>query len=118
MKTENQLTEEIYNVLNAITNTFWISRPTSGQSMPFIVYKALNTEGMYSFGINREAEDRTYQIELYISPSEVVSACTLTDSIKTAMESLDYRLIPSQGDFLETEINKVVKITRWEKMNA
>ena len=118
MMTEAQLTAEIYNAIESIVPTFWISRPTQGQTFPLAVYKMIDVDNSYSFGINREAEERMFQIDLYIDPSEQVSGENLYDSIKTAMESLDYRLTGSQADFLDSDTNKVIKTSRWERFNV
>ena len=118
MRTETQLTAEIYNALAGIVDLFWLSRPTIDQSFPLAVYKAIDTDTEYSFDVNREAEYRVFQIDLYTDPSEIVLADNLTDSIKTAMESLKYRQTGSQADFLESSLNKVIKVTRWERYNV
>lgn len=118
MKTELQLTTEIYNALSSIVPLFWISRPTIDQTFPLAVYKKLDASNEYSFGINREAEERVFQIDLYTSPSDVVTTDNLIDSIKTAMEGLNYRLTGSQADFLDTELNKAISVTRWERYNV
>lgn len=118
MKTETQLRAEIYSALSGIITLSWLSRPTKDQTFPLAIYKCLDTSNEYSFGINREAEERIFQIDLYISPSEVVLADTLTDSIKTAMEGLKYRMTGSQAEFLDSELNKVIKVSRWERFNV
>lgn len=118
MKTETQLTAEIYNALDEIVDLFWLSRPTIDQGFPLAVYKSIDVDSEYSFDVSREAELRVYQIDLYISPSEMVQADNLIDSIKTAMETLKYRQTGSQADFLDSDLNKVIKVTRWERYNA
>ena len=118
MKTETQLTAEIYNALNSIVSLFWLSRPTLNQTFPLAVYKNLDISSEYAFGISRSAEERIYQIDLYVSPEQVVIADNLIDSIKTAMEGLNYRLTGSQADFIDSELNKIIKVTRWERFNV
>jgi len=118
MKTETQLTAEIYTAVSSIVDLFWLSRPTISQTFPLAVYKNLDISSEYSFGINREAEERIYQIDLYVSPEQIVLADNLIDSIKTAMEGLNYRLTGSQADFIDSDLNKVIKVTRWERFNV
>lgn len=116
--TETQLRAEVYNALNAIVDTYWLSRPTNDQAFPLIVYQKLDISTNYSFGITRQAENHVFQIDYYELPSEVVRADNNFDLIKTAMESLDYRLIGSQAEFVDDTLNKIVKVSRWERYNV
>ena len=118
MKTETQLRAEVYNAISSIAPTFWLSRPTLEQTFPLMVYTKLDISSDYSFGIDREAENHIFQIDYYDYPNAIVTLDNNLDAIKTAMESIDYRLIGSQQEFIHDTLNKVVKVTRWERYNV
>ena len=117
MKTETQLRAEIYNALSPIVTLFWLGKPTKA-NFPYAVYQKIDNSGSYSFGIERSAELVVFQVDLYTEPSEIVAADNLYDSIKTAMESIVYRLTGGTPEFLEEKINKVIKVIRWERFNV
>ena len=117
MMTETQLRAEVYNALSTVTNTYWLSKPIKSDS-PFIIYQILDSISEYSFGVSRSAEERTVQVDLYVDPESIVDGDNKLDAIKTAMESIDYRQVGSGAEFLETSINKIIKVTRWERYNV
>lgn len=118
MKTETQLRAEVYNVLSPVCTTGWLSKPTLNSSFPYIVYKLLDSSSDYSFGITRSAEERAFQIDLYVNPSAISDSDNKLDSIKTAMEGIKYRQVGSGAEFLDSELNKIIKVTRWERFNV
>jgi hypothetical protein len=118
MKTETQLRSEIYGAISTVCTTGWLSKPTVTSSFPYATYQLLDSDSMYSFGVSRSAETRTFQIDLYVNPSAIVDADNKLELIKTAMENIDYRQIGSNAEFLDSELNKIIKVTRWERINA
>lgn len=118
MNTETQLRAEFYNAVNAVVTTYWLSKPSASSSFPIATYQILDSTGIYSFGVNRSAEERTFQLDIYSNPSEIVDLDTKMESIKTALEAINYRMVGSQAEFLDSEINKVVRVTRWERYNV
>ena len=118
MKTEGQLRAEFYNAISGIITTYWLSKPSGASSFPIATYQILDSTGVYSFGIDRSAEERTFQLDVYSDPSAMATLDTKMDSIKTALEAIDYRMVGAQAEFIETDINKVVRVTRWERYNV
>ena len=118
MKTETQLRAEFYNVINSIVPLYWLSKPSLTSVFPSATYKLLDSSGEYSFGITRSAEERAFQLDVYASTGDIVNLDNKIDSIKTALEGINYRMIGSQAEFLDSELNKVVRITRWERYNV
>jgi hypothetical protein len=118
MKTETQLRAEFYTAIASIVTVSWLSKPTSSSTFPLATYQILDASGEYSFGVTRSAEDRTFQVDLYVEPSDVVNGDNKLDAIKTALEAINYRQAGSQAEFLETDLNKVIKVTRWERYNV
>lgn len=118
MKTETQLRAEFYNAISAIIPLFWLSKPSATSSFPMATYQVLDDAGVYSFGTNVSAQDRTFQLDVYANPSEIVDLDNKIDSIKTALHAINYRQVGSQAEFLDSELNKVVRVTRWERYNA
>jgi hypothetical protein len=117
MKTETQLRAEIHNVLSPVVTLFWLSKPIK-TNFAYAVYQKIDNSGSYSFGIERSAELVVFQVDLYTEPSDIVVTDNLYDSIKTAMESIGYRLTGGTPEFLEEKINKVIKVSRWERFNV
>ena len=118
MKTETQLRSEVYTALVSAVPTFWLSRPTTTQTFPLAVYRRIAGEGEYSFGVVRSAEDVIFAVDLYVDPKNIVEMDNTLDTLKTAMETINYRQVGSDAEFLETDINKVVRVTRWERYNV
>ena len=117
MKTETQLRAEFYNAISAIVTTSWLSKPTKSSVFPLATYQLLDASGVYTFGIERVAEDRTFQVDLYVDVDDVVNGDNKLDLIKTALEALCYRQVGSQAEFLDSNLNKAIKVTRWERYN-
>lgn len=121
MKTQSQLRSTVYNALlnsTAITNNiYWLSRPTVSNQFPCITYGVLDTTGSYAF-CGKQSELFQIQIDLYCDPSEITAMDTQFEGIKTAMEGAGYRLISSPAEFLEADINKIVRASRWEVVNV
>ena len=121
MKTQSQLRAAIYNALYNDTtltnNIYWIGRPTVSNAFPCIVYSMIDTVGGYSFE-GRASELVQFQIDLYVDPSSAAVMDAQHEKIKTLMEGLNYRLMSSPAEFLDADINKVIRITRWEFINV
>ena len=118
MKTETQLRAEFYNAISSIVTVSWLSTPSKSSTFPLAVYQLLDASGVYSFGINRSAEDRAFQVDLYVDTGDIVNGDNKLDAIKTALEAINYRQIGSQAEFLDKELDKAIKITRWERYNV
>lgn len=118
MKTETQLRAEFYNVLSSIVPIYWLSKPTKTSVFPCAVYKILDASNEYSFGIVRSAEERAFQVDVYVDPNDIVNLDNKIDSIKSALEGIDYRQVGSQAEFLDSDLNKVIRVTRWERYNV
>lgn len=118
MKTETQLRAEFYNAISSIVPVYWLSKPSLTSVFPHAVYQVLDSSGMYAFGISRSAEERAFQLDVYADTDDVVNLDNKIDSIKTALENINYRQVGSQAEFLDSEINKVVRVTRWERLNV
>ena len=117
MKTEKQLSAEFHTAVNAVIPTYWLSRPTKITGL-FATWQILDSSGLYSFGINREVEDRTFQLDIYADVDDLENLEAKMDGVKTALEGINYRLQGSQADFLDSDLNKAVRVTRWERFNA
>lgn len=117
MKTETQLRAEFYNTISSILPVYWLSKPTKSV-FPLATYQILDSTGVYNFGINRTAEERTFQLDVYADPQKIIGLDNKMDEIKTALEDIDYRMVGSQAEFLDSELNKVVRVTRWERYNV
>ena len=118
MKTETQLRAEFYNAISAIVAVSWLSKPTMTSTFPMASYQLLDASSEYSMGINRSAEDRTFQVDLYVGIGDIVNGDNKLDLIKTALEAINYRQVGSQAEFLDSDLNKINKITRWERYNV
>lgn len=121
MNTQTQLRATVYNALkNSSTvtdNIYWLSRPTVKNDFPCIVYYVLDSFGQYNF-CGKSSEVVQMQIDLYIDPKKISTMDTQYEAIKTAMESINYRLISSPAEFVEEDINKIVRCSRWEIINV
>jgi hypothetical protein len=118
MKTETQLRAEFYGAISSIVPVYWLSKPIKGSAYPLATYMILDSTGLYSFGISRSAEERTFQLDVYAEPGGMATLDAKMELIKTALETIDYRMVGSQAEFIETDINKIVRVTRWEKYNV
>jgi len=127
MQTQAQLRAEVYNALiaNSTLNTllsgrvYWSSRPTVDNTFPLIVYRIFDSPSDYAFGNSSAiSEEYTFQIDLYTSPSEISEMDTGIEGIKEAMETLCYRRTSSSIEFLEADIDMIVRPVRWERINV
>ena len=81
-------------------------------------YQILDSTGVYSFGVSRSAEERTFQLDIYANIGDMATLDSKMEQIKTGLEAIDYRMVGSQAEFLDSDINKVVRVTRWERYNV
>lgn len=106
---------EIYDILSPIATTRWLGQDNKA-SFPQLVYSIIDYSGLYSFGVVPELDDLTIQVAIYENPSELASIETLTSSVKTAMESIDYMLVNSPQEFIDEETKKVIRFLRFSKL--
>lgn len=117
MKTEKQLSAEFHTAVQAVIPTYWLSRPSKITGI-FAIWQILDSIGVYTFATDRSAEERTFQLDIYADPDSLEDLEEKMDLIKTALEGINYRLQGSQADFLDSELDKVVRVSRWERFNA
>ena len=65
-----------------------------------------------------EFDDYMFQIDIYTDPSKASEMDAIVARVKTVMESLSFMSMSGGNEFLEPDINKVVRPTRWEITNA
>lgn len=127
MLTQLQLRTEVYNALiadTALTNIigtrlFWLSRPTSEDTYPLLIYKIFDSPADYAFGlIPAISEEFTFQIDVYTDPNDITNMDTIIERIKVIMTTIGYRNTSSPIEFLESTINKIIRPTRWERINV
>ena len=129
MQTISQLRAEVYNAINndsTLTSLigdriYWLSRPTVKNVFPLISYSFFDTLGIYTFdstGVNRSADDIIFQTDIYTDPSDITSMDAIVERIKAVMNTIGYRNINSPIEFLETDINKIIRPMRWERFNV
>ena len=121
MRTQSQLKAEIYNTLlndTILTNDiYWLGRPTVSNAFPLITYSSIDSYAQYSFEA-RASEVVQFQLDLYVDTSAMAVMDAQYEQIKIVMEGLDYRLMSSPAEFLETTLNKIIRVTRWEIINV
>lgn len=130
MKTTVQLNAEFYNTLATDATLLalhggrvrWLSYPSISDTFPLITYAKFDNVGAYSFGINLSTETVTFETRTYIDPQDAdasgIKADKIFDAMKTALNGINYRQINAPAVFVEADINKVVSIVRWERVNA
>lgn len=122
MKTQAQLRAELYNALKDDTTLpdeiFWIGKPTATDTFPCIIYSILNTVGGYAFQDGLVSEDFTVQLDVYTDVGADANMDTIVNRLNTVMESIHYRNIGGSIEFMDADINKIVRPTRWEKINV
>jgi len=122
MKTQAQLRAELYNSLkDDITlpdEIFWVGKPTVTDTFPCIIYLMLNTLGGYAFQDGLVSEDFTVQLDVYTDVSDGTNMDIIINRLNTVMESICYRNIGMPSEMFDADINKIVRPTRWEKINV
>lgn len=103
------------------TRIDWLARPVVENTFPRIVYTVFDTSGNYSFGnsaLVTSSEDYTFQLDVYSDPNDSVVMDDIITRIKAVMVNLCFRNTSSPGEFLEEDINKIVRSTRWDYINV
>jgi hypothetical protein len=129
MQTLAQMKAEIYNALTndstmegyVGSRVYWLGKVSGKSTFPLIDYKAFDEIGTYSFGgsgISYDGSEATFQIDVYTGPDDVATMDNIIERLKTLMHGLGYRLINSPIEFVDAEVNKIVRPTRWEKWNV
>lgn len=126
MLTEKQITAELYNALTGdatLTNLigdrlYWIARPTKDNTFPLIVYSKVDNIAGYAFGGSLQSDEGVVQLDVYTDPSEVNQMDDIVQAIKPIMQGLCYRNTSTPPQFLEADINKIVRPIRWERINV
>ncbi len=100
---------------------FWDGKVTKTSTFPLLTFKVLDELGQYSFGTNLEAEDVTYQINIYTEAGDFdgngFKVDQITSRLKVLMNGIDFRQIGGAED-TDKEIQKQVKATRWVVNNV
>lgn len=127
METQGQIRARIYNALLADTalatiisdRLYWVGKPTITDTFPLLNYSILDTSGGYVFGQNSaNSEDYSIQIDVYTEPSDVTNMDAIIARIKAVMTTQCFREASSPIEFLESDINKIVRPMRWEAINV
>jgi len=77
--------------------------------------------GEYSFdptGVNRVADNIIFQTDVYIVSGDITTMDGIVEQLKVVLNGLGYRNINSPIEFVEADINKVVRPLRWERYNV
>jgi len=127
METQGQLRARIYNALladSALTTIiddrlYWIGKPVTTDTFPLLNYSILDTSGGYVFGQkSANSEDYSIQIDVYTDPSDITNMDAIIARIKAVMTTECFREISSSIEFLEPDINKIIRPMRWETINV
>ena len=122
MKTQAQLRTELYSALYNDTTLpneiFWIGKPTITSTFPCIIYTFLDDIGGYAFGDGLVTEDITVQLDVYVDVSDKTNMDIIIQKLKSVMYGIGYRNIGMPIEFLEADIDKILRPTRWEKYNV
>jgi len=122
MKTQAQIKAEIYNALYADTtlpnNIYWTSQAKL-ISFPCLVYELIAGGADYVFNTGvRNSENIAIQIDIYTDAGQMASMDTIKNQLHTVMEGLYYQNIDNGQEFGDEETGKVVRPTRWVKVNV
>lgn len=126
MMTLAQLKAQIYTAITTnstitsimSTRLYWLGKINSETVFPCMVYQELDEIGGYSFGINHEESNILFQIDIYTGSDEVAQMDALYEGLKTVMHGLNYRLMGTNAEFYDPEIQCNIRVTRWEKYNV
>ena len=122
MKTQAQLRTELYSALYANTtlpnNIYWIGKPTITSTFPCIIYTFLDDIGGYAFSDGLVSEDVTVQLDVYVDLGDQANMDIIVNELKSVMYTIGYRNIGQSVEFLEADIQKIMRPTRWEKWNV
>lgn len=121
MKTHTELKAEVYNALKndslLIDNILWINAPTVKNKFPLIVYRIIDAVPDYNF-CGRSSEMVQFQVDIYGNHGEMAWLDGQHERVVSVMEGLNYRMIGGSPEFIVEELNKVVKVSRWETINV
>ena len=117
MKSHTTLKAEIYNALKndstLIDNILWINSPTTQDKFPLIVYRIIDAVSDYNF-CGKSSELFQVQIDIYSDSGKMGFLDGQYDRVVAVMEGLKYRQIGGSPEIIVEELNKVVKVSRWE----
>jgi len=127
--TQSEIRELIYNALTSDTELtsiisdriFWLGSEPINNDFPRLTYFIYDTVAGYSFadgGLGRTSEEYGVQINVYTDPSDIANMDAIVERIKAIMTNLCFRNTSTPVEFLDTDINKVVRPTRWEYTNV
>ena len=127
MQTQGQMKAAVYNAVigNATINGIisgrmqWLLKPTIAQTFPLMTYQMLDTSGSYvnNSSIQLSHEKVDMQIDIYTANGDIIKADTLHDALKVVMNGLGYMQIAG-GEFIDSDLQKVVRSTRWSVWNV
>lgn len=132
MLTSVQLRDEIYTAVTSNVTLqgylgnpmrlHWLGRVTVEDTFPKAIYSKIDAVGDYAFGVDLQAESLVYEVRIYTDTQDASALGykidLINDSLKTSMHGIGYMLIGSSAELLDESINKIVSITRWERINA
>lgn len=129
MLTQGQLKDLVLDALAADTaltalvgqRIDWIGNTTEADIFPKIEYTVFDTDGSYAFGdskLEAVSEDYTFQLNIYADPNSSAVMDDIVERVKAVMVDLCFRNSLSPGEFLDDDINKVVRPMRWEYINV
>jgi hypothetical protein len=122
MNTQAQLRTELYSALyDNVTlpnEIYWIGKPTLTSAFPCIIYTILDTTGGYAFQDGLVSEDFTVQLDVYVDLGDQTNMDIIVQKLKDVMFAIGYRNIGQPVEFIESDINKIMRVTRWEKINV
>ena len=121
MKTETELRTEVFNALDGNVNipaVFWKANPPSNATYPSVWYSRLETIGDYVFTTHLNSETIQFQVDVRTDPNDITNMDLLVQEVKDTMHTLNYFNINSPNELFDSEINKNVRVTRWEIQNV
>jgi hypothetical protein len=122
MKITSELRTELFTALNASAilnnNILWSAQPKDVSSFPCLIYTFLNDIGSYVFGTGLTSEEIVFQIDIITEPSDKTNMDLIVTTLKSVMFGIGYRNIGIAAETLDEDIQKLIKPTRWERINV
>ena len=122
MNTQAQIKAEIYNALKADTTLpdaiYWTSQANM-TTFPCLVYELIAGGADYVFSTStKNSENIAIQIDIYTDAGAMASMDTIKAQLHTVMEGINYQNIDNGQEFGDEETGKVVRPTRWVRVDV